>query len=67
MPSGQIWCQSTPPTGMMAEGTMHITPLGPRSVHAAGDDAFASAGISLQRCVALDWMQQQFIGLPSPA
>ena len=52
---------------MMAEGTMHITPLGPRSVHAAGDDAFASAGISLQRCVALDWMQQQFIGLPSPA
>ena len=67
MPSGQIWCQSTPPTGMTAEGTMHMTPLGPMSVHAARDDAFASAGISLQRCAALDCMQQQFVGLASAA
>ena len=29
------------------------------------DDAFASAGISLQRCAALDCMQQQFVGLAS--
>ena len=34
---------------------------------AARDDAFASAGISLQRCVALDCMQQQFVGLASAA
>ena len=67
MPSGQIWCQSTPPTGMTAEGTMHMRPLGPMSVHAARDGAFASAGISLQRCAALDCMQQQFVGLASAA